>query len=126
MVLALEHQLLDRARYLEALADTAEHADIRNLARRLQAAHQETVDWMTSVLIEQASGQLTKVQPTPVQTALSRLTSVLNYPARWTVEWINGTAPRTVLEEMHFVRIVIDDAADFERTSAASLVERTG
>ena len=35
--LALEHQLLDRARYVEALADTADHADTRNLARRLQA-----------------------------------------------------------------------------------------
>src|ERR1700687_3913862 len=31
--LALEHQLLDRARYLEALAETADHADTRNLAR---------------------------------------------------------------------------------------------
>jgi hypothetical protein len=90
--LALEHQLLDRARYLEALADTADHADIRTLARRLQAAHQETIDWITSVLVEEASGQPTKVRPTPVQKAVGRLTSVVNYPARRTVEWINGTA----------------------------------
>jgi hypothetical protein len=90
--LALEHQLLDRARYLEALADTADHVDIRNLARRLQAAHQETIDWITSVLVEEASGQPTKVRPTPVQTAVGRLTSVVNYPARRTAEWINGTA----------------------------------
>ena len=58
--LALEHQLLDRARYLQALAHTANHADTRNLARRLQAAHQETIDWITSVLVEEASGQPTK------------------------------------------------------------------
>lgn len=90
--LALEHQLLDRARYLEALADTADHADTRNLARRLQAAHQETIDWITSVLGEEASGEPTKVRPTPVQKAVGRLTSVVSYPTRWTAEWINGTA----------------------------------
>lgn len=90
--LALEHQLLDRARYLEALADTADHADTRNLARRLQAAHQETIDWITSVLGEEASGEPTKVRPTPVQKAVGRLTSVVSYPTRWTAEWINRTA----------------------------------
>jgi len=90
--LALEHQLLDRARYLEALADTADHAATRNLARRLQAAHQETIEWITSVLVEEASGKPTKVRPTPVQKAARRLTSVINYPTRRTAEWINGTA----------------------------------
>ena len=90
--LALEHQLLDRAGYLEALADTADHADTRNLARRLQAAHQETIEWITSVLVEEAAGKPTKVRPTPVQKAVGRLTSVIILPARRTAEWINGTA----------------------------------
>ena len=90
--LALEHQLLDRARYLEALADRADHAATRNLARRLQAAHQETVDWITSVLVEEAAGEPTAVRPTPVQKAVGRLTSVVNYPARRTAEWINASA----------------------------------
>ena len=90
--LALEHQLLDRARYLEALADTAGNLDIQNLARRLQAAHQETIEWITSVLVEEAAGKPTEVRPTPVQKAVGRLTSVVNYPSRRTVEWINGTA----------------------------------
>jgi bacterioferritin (cytochrome b1) len=90
--LALEHQLLDRARYLEALADTADHADTRNLARRLQAAHQETIDWITSVLVEEASGKPTKVRPTPVQKAVGRLTSVVILPARRIAGWINSAA----------------------------------
>ena len=90
--LALEHQLLDRARYLEALADTAGNLDIQNLARRLQAAHQETLEWITSVLVEEASGKPTKVRPTPVQKAVGGLSSVINYPSRRTAEWINGTA----------------------------------
>ena len=90
--LALERQLLDRAGYLEALADTAGNLDIQNLARRLQAAHQETVEWITSVLVEEAAGKPTKVRPTPVQKAVGRLTGVINYPSRRTAEWINGTA----------------------------------
>ena len=79
--LALEHQLLDRASYLEAFADTAGHPDTRNLARRLQGAHQETVGWITSVLVEEAAGEPAKVRPTPVQKAVGRLTSVINYPS---------------------------------------------
>ena len=90
--LALEHQLLDRARYLEALADAADNIDIRLLARRLQAAHQETVEWITSVLAQEASGKPTAVRPTPVQIALGRLTRAANYPTRWAAEWINETA----------------------------------
>ena len=94
--LALEHQLLDRARYLEALADTAGNLDIQNLARRLQAAHQQTLEWITSVLVEEASGKPTKVRPTPVQKAVGGLSSVINYPSRRTAEWINGTAEAVV------------------------------
>ena len=90
--LALEHQLLDRAGYLEALAATAGNLDIQNLARRLQAAHQQTLEWITSVLVEEASGKPTKVRPTPVQKAVGGLSSVVNYPSRRTAEWINGTA----------------------------------
>jgi hypothetical protein len=89
--LALEHQLLDRAGYLEALAATAGNLDIQNLARRLQAAHQQTLEWITSVL-EEASGKPTKVRATPVQKAVGGLSSVVNYPSRRTAEWINGTA----------------------------------
>jgi hypothetical protein len=90
--LALEHQLLDRARYLEALADAADHIDTRLLARRLQAAHQETVEWITSVLAQEASGEPTAVQPTRVQKAVGRLTRAVNYPTRRAAQWINETA----------------------------------
>jgi hypothetical protein len=90
--LALEHRLLDRARYLEALADAADDADTRVLARRLQAAHQETIEWITSVLAQEASGKATAVQPTPVQKAVGRLTRAAGYPTRWTAARINGTA----------------------------------
>lgn len=90
--LALEHQLLDRARYLEALADAADHIDTRLLARRMQAAHQETVEWITSVLAQEASGKPTAVQPTPAQKAVGRLTRAANYPTRWAAARINEAA----------------------------------
>jgi hypothetical protein len=90
--LALEHQLLDRARYLEALADAADHIDTRLLARRMQAAHQETVEWITSVLAQEASGKPTAVQPTPVQKAVGRVTRAANYPTRWAAARINEAA----------------------------------
>jgi hypothetical protein len=90
--LALEHQLLDRARYLEALADAADHIDTRLLARRLQAAHQETAEWITSVLAQDAAGKPTAVQPTPVRKAVGRLTRAANDPTRWAAARINRTA----------------------------------
>ena len=51
--LGLENQLLDRARYLKALAVAADLPDIENLASRLITAHSATVDWLTTVLAEE-------------------------------------------------------------------------
>ena len=109
--LALEHQLLDRARYLEALADAADRVDARLLARRLQAAHQETILWITSVLAQEASGKFTAVQPTPVQKAVGRLTRAANYPTRWTASRINATA-EAVARARSRVATVTEAAAD--------------
>ena len=52
--LALEHQLLDRARYIKALAVAVGRSDIEKLADRLMEAHSATVDWLTTVLAEDA------------------------------------------------------------------------
>lgn len=87
--LALEHQLLDRARYLAKLAEAADHTETRELAHRLQDAHQETVEWIKSVLDQEAAGEPTAVRPTPVQAAVSRLTRVAYYPARLAAARIN-------------------------------------
>src|SRR4051794_21048435 len=54
--LALEHQLLDRARYLKALAVAQGNSDIEKLADRLIVAHTATVEWLTTVLAEDALG----------------------------------------------------------------------
>lgn len=54
--LALEDQLLDRSRYLKALAVAAKQPDVQALADRLITAHSATVDWLTTVLAEDALG----------------------------------------------------------------------
>lgn len=90
--LALEHQLLDRARYLEVLADAAGHIDTRLLAQRLQCAHRDTVEWITSVLAEEACEKPAPVPPTPVRKALGWLTSAAKYPSRWAATRINEAA----------------------------------
>ena len=47
--LALEDQLLDRARYTKALAIAAKNKDVEGLADRLITAHTATVEWLTTV-----------------------------------------------------------------------------
>jgi hypothetical protein len=90
--LALEHQLLDRARYLGELADAADHTATRQLAQRPQEAHQETVEWINSVLAQEAAGEPTALRPTPVQMAVGRLSKVAYYPARWAAARIDDAA----------------------------------
>jgi hypothetical protein len=63
--LALEHQLLDRARYIKALAVAMGSSDIEKLADRLIDAHSATVDWLTTVLAEDALGGPAALQRTP-------------------------------------------------------------
>lgn len=48
--LAPEHQLLDRARYIQVLATAAQLPEVVALADRLITAHSTTVDWLTTVL----------------------------------------------------------------------------
>ncbi|MHA6795538.1 ferritin-like domain-containing protein [Pseudonocardia bannensis] len=87
--LALEHQLLDRARYLGVLADAAGEAGVRKLAERLVTAHTATVDWLTTVLAEEALGGPTALRPTPLQRVAGGVTRAVNLPARVAVESVN-------------------------------------
>ncbi len=109
--LALEHQLIERACYLEALADADGQTDTRLLAQRLQTAHQETVDWINSVLAQEAAGEPTAVRPTPVQMAIGRLTRVVYSPARWAAARINEAAEALSRTRSH-VETVTDATVD--------------
>jgi bacterioferritin (cytochrome b1) len=90
--LALEHQLLDRARYLKTLAETAENASIQHLAERLINAHTATVEWLSVVLAEEALGGPSTLQATPMQRVAGGATRVINAPARIAAGSVNRVA----------------------------------
>jgi hypothetical protein len=78
--LALEHQLLDRARYIKALAVAAGERDIQNLADRLITAHTATVEWLTTVLAEDALGGPAALRRTPLQAATGAAVRLVYIP----------------------------------------------
>ncbi|MDH6291756.1 ferritin-like domain-containing protein [Rhodococcus opacus] len=87
--LALEHQLLDRARYIKALAVAAGESDIENLASRLIAAHSATVDWLTTVLAEDALGGPEALRRTPLQAAAGAAVRLVNVPVTWSARGLD-------------------------------------
>ena len=98
--LALEDQLLDRARYTKALAVAAERPDIVALADRLITAHAATVDWLTTVLAEDALGGPAALRRTPLQVAAGTAVKLVNLPVSWStrgldraVEALRSTGP---------------------------------
>lgn len=99
--LALEGQLLDRARYAKALAVAAQRNDIQKLTDRLIAAHAATVDWLTTVLAEDALGGPAALRRTPMQAAVGLAVRVANLPMAWSVrgadravQAVRNTRPR--------------------------------
>ena len=90
--LALEGQLLDRARYVKALAVAGKHRDVEELASRLITAHSATVDWLTTVLAEDALGGPAALRRTPVQAAAGLTVRFVNLPWTWSVRGIERAA----------------------------------
>lgn len=87
--LSLEHQLLDRARYLKVLAETAKQTEVRRLAERLITAHEATVEWLTTVLAEHALGGPAALRPTPLQRVSNGYSRAMNLPARFAAGQLN-------------------------------------
>lgn len=87
--LALEDQLLDRARYTKALAIAAKNKDVENLANRLITAHTATVEWLTTVLAEDALGGPAALRRTPVQMAAGTAVKLVNLPVTWSARGID-------------------------------------
>lgn len=83
--LALEHQLFDRARYVKALAVAAKEPEIQALADRLVTAHAATIDWLATVLAEDALGGPAALRRTPLQAAAGTVVQLINVPVNWSV-----------------------------------------
>jgi hypothetical protein len=80
--LALEHQLLDRAHYLGALADSSDLPAIAELADDLVTAHTATVAWLAQVLADVARGAPAALQASPFQRVATQVTQAVNAPGR--------------------------------------------
>ncbi|GAA4559068.1 ferritin-like domain-containing protein [Pseudonocardia xishanensis] len=89
--LALEHQMADRARYLLALTRSGP-TSVHRLAERLVAAHTETIEWLETVLAEEAVGGPTALKPTPLQTVAAGVTKAAQLPVKLTVDGVNRVA----------------------------------
>ncbi|MGW4243093.1 ferritin-like domain-containing protein [Nocardia sp. NPDC004722] len=87
--LSLEHQLLDRSRYIKALATDGRQREVVALAERLIKAHTATVDWLTTVLAEDALGGPAALRRTPLQVVTGTAVKAANIPASWSVRGID-------------------------------------
>ena len=92
--LALEQQLQARARYLKALARAAGRGSTERLAERLETAHTATVDWITTVLAEEALGGPAALRATPFQRIAGGATQVVNVPVRFARQRFDRTVDR--------------------------------
>ncbi|AGB21274.1 hypothetical protein Mycsm_00843 [Mycobacterium sp. JS623] len=87
--LALEDQLLDRARYIKALAVAGKHTDVQDLADRLITAHSATVNWLTTVLAEDALGGPAALRRTPLQATAGTAIKLFNLPMSWSAQSVD-------------------------------------
>lgn len=105
--LALEHQLLDRSRYLKALAVAAGNKDVEKLAAELITAHTATVDWLTTVLAEDALGGPAALRRTPTQAAAGIAVKIANLPLTWSTRGIDRA-----LDAIRNTQPALEDLAD--------------
>jgi hypothetical protein len=92
--LLLEHQLLDRVRYVKVLAKELDQKATVQLAERLEKAHSATVEWLTTVVAEEALGGPAALKATPVQAAAASAYRLAILPGRWTIDRVNQAADR--------------------------------
>ena len=87
--LTVEHQILDRVRFLKVLATAADETKVRRLAERLETAHSATVEWLTTVLAEDALGGPTALRRTPTQVLTGATVRLASFPVRALADRVN-------------------------------------
>jgi hypothetical protein len=121
--LALEHQLRDRARYVAALAEAAGLPAVRALAADLEAAHTETVHWLTRVLTDLAGGHAA-LNASPLQQVAAHVTRAANSPARPALDEAAATVSHTVTDAAGKVADTAVSAVSTGRDVAARTVDQ--
>lgn len=114
--LQLEHQLLDRARYLRALAKAGAQPRVVQVADRLVEAHTATVEWLTTVLAEDALGGPAALASTPLQRVAGTATRIVGVPNRVALRSVNRYVNRvqtTAVQARDQVTALGGKAVDF-------------
>ncbi len=114
--LQLEHQLVDRARYIKVLATAADRGAVVRLAERLIEAHTATVAWLSTVLAEEALGGPAALTATPLQRVAGAAIRVVTLPNRVAVQGVNryvDTVQRTAEQARTRVNVLGERAAGF-------------
>lgn len=87
--LALEHQLRDRARFARVIAETLDETGVVRLLERIEAAHDETIEWIEHRLAEVAIGGPSAIRPTPMQVVAGVGQRVAMLPSRAVMQGVN-------------------------------------
>jgi hypothetical protein len=119
--LALEHQLLDRVRYVKVLAKELDQKSTVQLAERLEKAHSATVEWLTTVVAEEALGGPAAIKATPVQAAAAGAYRIAVLPGRWTLDRVNDAADRLARSREDVKNRIVEfqgKAAEFQGKAA--------
>jgi hypothetical protein len=120
--LTLEHQLLDRARYVRTLAGHAGRSDVAKLADDLVTAHTATVEWISTVLAEHALGGPAALRPTPLQRVAGGMTRVAGLPTRVAVAGFNR-AVHTVVRSGETARDAVENVGSTVTRIGADTLE---
>lgn len=122
--LVLEQQLRDRARYARDIAAHLRMPEIVSLADTLIEAHTETVDWLHTVLAQEAAGGPHVLEPTPLQRIAGGATRIAGLPARFAVERVNRTVD-AVTHRGRVARARVEGAMEGAAASALNLATET-
>jgi hypothetical protein len=87
--LALEHQLLDRARFARMIAEQIDARGVVKVLDRLEVAHSATIDWLMTRLAEVAVGGPPALRPSPLQSAVGIGRRLSQTPARQAAVTVN-------------------------------------
>jgi hypothetical protein len=131
--LTLEHQLLNRSRYLKTVAVAAGSTDVAALATELITAHTATVDWLNTVLTEDALGGPAALRRGPLQAAAGMTVKLASLPLTWSahridrvVDAIRNTPPalRELADRGVHASSIAVDAFSASRDSALDTAEK--
>lgn len=125
--LALEHQLLDRARFARMLADQIDARPVIKVLDRLEVAHSATIEWLMTRLAEVAVGGPPALRPSPLQSAVGIGRRISQTPVRQAVDTVNRTyATATELQQRAAERVTLEVERSRELLNAAADIWTAG